>query len=210
MATAVNTGPYETPDIRADENPPPKAWRSRGYLPHIDKPGSLQAITFRLHDSVPEAVAEKWKMELESLAGERRDAELRKRMAKYEDAGHGACWLRQPDIAELVENALLRFDNERYRMIAWCVMPNHVHALIETFAGRPMDRVVHTWKSFTASKANKLLGRTGPFWLREYYDRFIRDRDHLAKAIEYIHRKPVSAGLVKEPGRWRFGSAARK
>ena len=197
----------------------PCAWHSRGYLPHFDQSGILQSITFRLHDSVPEKLVKEWKRELaiveSGLAG--RDAgaprgapsevELRKRIAKYEDAGHGECWLRDPRIAGLVETALLHFDNHRYRLIAWCVMPNHVHALIQTWDRWPLAGVLHSWKSYTANEANKLLNRTGTFWFREYHDRFIRDENHFAAAVKYIEQNPVKAGLAKVAAEWKWSSA---
>src|SRR5262249_35029177 len=157
----------------------PKGWYSRGYLPHLDQPGLYQFITFRLHDSVPEQVITQWKDDLLWRHDLPKTApavvKLRQRIAEYEDAGHGACWLRDEQVATLVENALLHFDSQRYCLAAWCIMPNHVHVLIETLPGYPLDKVLHSWKSFTAQKANKLLARNGPFWARDYYDRYIRD-----------------------------------
>ena len=189
-------------------------WRSRGYIPHFDKANVVQSITFRLHDSVPESVVQQRKAELDWREGlpdsDPRAVELRKFIDKYEDAGHGACWLRDPIIATVVEGALLHFDQERYRLVAWCVMPNHVHALVVTLTGHPLDKVIHSWKSFTASEANRVLGRSGRFWFREYHDRFIRDLDHFGKAVEYIETNPVTAGLVAGVQEWRFGSAARR
>jgi len=190
----------------------PKGWYSRGYLPHLDQPGLLQSISFRLHDAVPTHVVEQWKHELHLREGiADRDpvaVTLRRRIVEYEDAGHGACWLRDERIAALVENAFLHFDGRRYRPIAWCVMPNHVRVLIETWPGHPLDTVLHSWKSFTAQQANKLMERTGPFWAREYYDRFVRDDRHFELAVVYIEQNPVKAGLVASAEAWPFGSAA--
>jgi REP element-mobilizing transposase RayT len=200
-----------------------KQWFSRGYLPHFDESGLVQAITFRLHDSVPQRLAEDWKTELQWLQGlpvtDPREVELRKRVAKYEDAGHGECWLRDPRIGEIVETALLHFDGQRYRLIAWCIMPNHVHGLIETWdrwpegGGAPSplhSGILHSWKSYTATEANKILNRTGAFWFREYHDCYIRDENHFAKVVEYIEQNPVKAGLVKSAADWGFSSAAKQ
>ena len=124
-----------------------------------------------------------------------RTIELHRRIARYEDAGHGACWLRDPRIGALVEGALLHFDGQRYRLLAWCVMPNHVHALAEMISGFPLSKVLHSWKSFTANEANKILNRQGELWQRDYRDRHIRNAEHFEKAIRYIERNPVEAGL---------------
>jgi REP element-mobilizing transposase RayT len=186
-------------------------WRSRGYLPHFDQPRLVQSLTFRLHDAVPESVIESWKRELswiENLPStDPRDIKLRNRISRYEDAGHGACWLREERVAALVENTLLHFDGERYRLIAWSIMPNHVHALIELREEWPVTKIAHSWKSYTAHAANEILGRSGDFWFREYFDRFIRDDRHFRSAVSYIERNPVKAGLVRLPEEWRWGSA---
>lgn len=180
-----------------------KGWYSRGYLPHFDDPGLIQGITFRLWDSLPGHVAESLVEELKQTSS----ATKRARIEAYLNAGYGACYLRDPRIARLVENALLHFDGERYRMIAWVVMPNHVHTLIETIEGYPLGTVLHSWKSYTASKANQILGRSGRFWYHEYFDRYIRDERHFANAVRYIHENPVKAGLVEKPEEWLFSSA---
>ena len=126
------------------------------------------------------------------------------------DRGYGSCVLSEPRIAALTQAALLRFDGERYRLLAWVIMPNYVHVLVQTLPCHPLSSVLQTWKSFTAKEANKLLGRSGVFWQAEYFDRVIRDERHLASAIAYIHANPVKAGLVERAEEWRFGSAAGK
>jgi REP element-mobilizing transposase RayT len=190
-------------------------WHSRDYLPHIDQPGLVQAITFRLCDSVPASLMARWRSELLGTDSDLRSRaasafELLKRIAHYEDAGHGKCHLREPRIAQVVENALLHFVKSRYHLLAWCVMPNHIHVIIETLQGFPMSQVVHSWKSYTAKVANKLLGLSGAFWQREYHDRFIRDEKHLEVAISYVERNPVVARLVLEPAEWKWSSASRR
>lgn len=177
-------------------------WRSRGYLPHLDVPGLLRFITFRLGDSVPEGVLK------EILAATEPGDPLRlPRIERWLDLGRGACWLRRPDIGAVVEGALLHFDGPRDRQLAWVVMPNHVHCLIETCDGHPLDRVLQACKSFTAKEANRLLDRHGTFWDRDDFDRYIRDDAHRAAVVRYIERNPVKAGLVVRPEDWPFGSA---
>ena len=175
-------------------------WYSRGYLPHCDVPGLLQAITFRLADSLPEEALSRLQQEDNNLI-------RRKRIDAWLDAGHGACWLAQSAIADIVEDVLLHDDGKHYRLIAWCVMPNHVHVLIETISGFVLPSVVQSWKSVSSKRINKKLGRTGKVWMADYFDRYIRDDNHLAAVIAYIHNDPVTAGLVKEASNWRHSSA---
>ena len=105
---------------------------------------------------------------------------------------------------------MLHFDGVRYRMLAWVIMPNHVHALLETLPAFPLGGIVHSWKSFSAKQANKILGRIGPFWMRDYFDRYVRGEEHLMAAMEYIEQNPVKAGLVRSANDWRWGSASGK
>ncbi len=180
---------------------PAKNWYSRGYLPHLDQPDLIQSITFRLADALPASVVES----LSQTCSD--DAQFREALEAYLNAGHGKCLLREQTHAEIVENALLHFDGQRYRLLAWVIMPNHVHVLIETKAGYPLPAVIHSWKSYTAKAINQALGQQGELWQREYFDRFIRDDRHLRAVIDYIENNPVKAGLVKTAQEWRFGSA---
>jgi REP element-mobilizing transposase RayT len=66
---------------------------------------------------------------------------------------------------------------------------------------------MHSLKSYTASEANKLLGRRGTFWMEEYYDRYIRDERHYVKTVAYIENNPVKAKLCRVPEEWAFSSA---
>ena len=125
------------------------------------------------------------------------------------DRGRGSAILSNPDIGEIVETALLHFDAQRYRLHAWCVMPNHVHALITPLADWTLSAITHSWKSFTSKKANALLGKQGAFWAPEYYDRAIRDDAHCTNAVDYIAKNPVKANLCARPQDWRFSSAWR-
>ncbi len=180
-----------------------KEWHSRGYLPHFDSPGVIQGITYRLWDALPTEVVQTLMADAETMD----DTAKRARVETYLNAGYGACYLRQPRIAVIVENNWHYFDRNRYKLIAWVVMPNHVHVMIEILEGRPLDRVIHSWKSYTANEANRLLKRKGKFWFPDYYDRYIRDERHFANAIRYIHQNPVKAGLVERAEDWPFSSA---
>jgi REP element-mobilizing transposase RayT len=170
-------------------------WRSRGYLPHCDGSGLIQSVNYRLFDSLPLAVLEALSRRFPSSEADRiRYAEA------YLDAGHGACYLRDPKIARMVENAMLFFDGERYRLLEWSVMPNHVHVILEPLAGHTLADISHSWKSYTSHEANRMLNRRGSFWWREYFDRYIRDESHLANAGRYLEQKNPSP----------FSSAARR
>jgi len=137
----------------------PFGWSSRGYVPHYDQPHLFQMITFRLYDSLPQAKI----IELSDPSLKLDAIHLRKTLESYCDAGHGACYLRDSRIASVMQETLLIFDGERYRLLAWVVMPNHVHVLVQLDERFPLPEVLHSWKSYVANQANKVLGRSGPF-----------------------------------------------
>ena len=187
---------------RSDE----PTWHNRGYLPHFEGGEVPQSITFRLHDSLPAELRAEWACELQNLPDTEQRLERRKRIEATLDSGYGACHLAKPEVAGLVVEALGRFDHERYRLHAWCVMPNHVHVLVTPIANHTLTSIVHSWKSYTANRANRLLGRRGPFWMQEYFDRAIRDENHFIATVEYIEHNPVKAGLCAEPADWIWSS----
>ena len=185
-----------------------KGWYSRGYLPHFDNTSRTQFVTYRLADSLPQKVLRRYQLLLERE--EISEWELLIRVDKYLDKGNGTCVLRDPNVAEIVESNLLRFDGERYKLHAWVIMPNHVHILLTPKHRFALSEIMHSAKSFTANAANKFLGREGRFWFPESFDRYIRDHDHFEKTINYIHLNPVKAKLCAKPSDWRFSSAWRK
>jgi len=181
-------------------------WHSRGYLPHFEGGEVAQFVTFRLKDSLPGSVVERWRQEL----GRDGDAALRRRVEAYLDAGYGAALLREPRVASLVQNALLYYDGTRYRLAAWVVMPNHLHLLASPCGGYTLSGIMHSLKSYTASGVNNILGRKGAFWMEDYFDRYVRDFGHYERVIAYIENNPVKAKLCRRPEGWPFGSARFK
>lgn len=188
------------------QNCDPRGWHSRGYVPHFDAGVVFQSVTFRLYDSMPQNLLQRWKSE---LACEKEDFtdDLRWRIEAYLDQGYGACFLPNSRIAAMLENALLHFDGDRYRLSAWVLMPNHVHVLVAPCAGYAVSNIMHSIKSFTSQEANKILGRKGRFWFEDYFDRYIRTEKHFDNARAYIESNPVKAGLCKRAADWRFSSA---
>lgn len=182
--------------------------RSR-RLPHWEVQGAVYFVTFRLADSLPKKALQElnWahkdilatasQMCRKPSASERKKlVQMRsRRMERTLDVGAGECFLRSPAIARVVSNVLMEFDGARYRLFAWCVMPNHVHVLFQTLGNAHLASILHSWKSYSAKAANQILGRTGEFWQREYYDHLIRDARQFDRAMRYIVENPGRAGL---------------
>ncbi|WP_395646632.1 REP-associated tyrosine transposase [Terricaulis sp.] len=100
-------------------------------------------------------------------------------------------------------------DRQRYTLQAWCIMPNHVHVLLATQKTVELGSIVRLWKAYSAAQINKLLGRKGRLWAKDYFDRYIRDQRQFDFAKHYIEMNPVAAGLCDSPEAWPFSSAAR-
>ena len=193
----------------------PREWYSRGYLPHRDRPHLIQSVTYRLADSLPRTKLETLKQELAQLPEENRDVESRRRIERWLDAGMGCCALKHPEVARYVQDSFLHFHGEKYELHAWCIMPNHVHILVEPFTD--LATIIQGWKSFTARwilQQNQRLGlgilEGNHLWMREYWDRFIRDAEHYYKTVEYIHENPVKAGLCQRAEDWLWSSYRKR
>jgi REP element-mobilizing transposase RayT len=182
--------------------------RSRGYLPHIVSSEATYFVTFRLADSLPTTLLVQWKQELEylkTLKGvetAKLHDEYYSKIENYLDTNKGNCWLKDPKIAWLVRNALRYFDGNRYCLHAWTIMPNHVHVLFTLASESNVSSILHSWKSFTAKQANKLLETSGRFWQPEYFDRLIKTSRQFEFTLRYIANNPVKAGLCKEIHEW--------
>ena len=182
------------------------------YLPHWKLDGGIYAVTFRLADSLPEEVFEtlrrKKQILLEKLSSYGRSAgsrsvmrqmlDVRAELAGLQqgeidpelDRGHGSCLLKDDRNARIVADALKHFDGKRYDLLAWCVMPNHVHVVVRTYAGEDLEKILHSWKSFTAHEINKLRGTSGAVWQKESYDHLVRDGDDLRNQVLYVMNNP--------------------
>ncbi len=197
-------------DARSPAARPP-TWYRRGdkHPPHYDAPHLTQFVTFRLADTLPQERLREWKEEL--AAGRISDAQYRQQAEDWLDKGMGSCWLKDERIAHLVQDALLHFDGIRYSLHGWVIMPNHVHVVFSPHEPHRLADILHSWKSYTAKQANRLLGHTGAFWQEDYFDRFMRDESELNDTLTYLAYNPVVAGLSATPEQYPFagGRASR-
>ena len=197
--------------------------RDRGRLPHWEKDGAVYFVTFRLADSLPKSVLDQIECERNAIVttanqlhrhlstDERRKIQRLSTpiIEKFLDNSAGACHLRNPVIAEAMANTLCHFDQGRYRLFAWCIMPNHVHVVARLFPGETLGAVVHSWKSFSAKQANRVLGARGAFWQTEYYDHLIRGEEEFERAVRYVAENPAKANLKHWKWVWVRGRDAR-
>ena len=67
--------------------------------------------------------------------------------------------------------------------------------------------LLHSWKSFSSKRINRLVGRTGELWQSESFDHWIRDDEERARLVAYVEDNPVKARLCKAPANWKWSSA---
>lgn len=123
------------------------------------------------------------------------------------DQGKGPDWLQNPEITKLVADAMRFFDGKRYALLAYCIMSNHVHVVFTPLlktedAYYPLAQIMHTMKGYTAVQANRLLSRSGDFWLHESYDHCVRNEAELERIVAYVVNNPVKVGLVSDWQAW--------
>jgi putative transposase len=202
----------------------------RRHLPHWDVPGAAYFVTACLDGSIParglldiaefteqlrhrfqpaQLAKEEWEARLWKLAFARVDSWLDK------DPANRA--LADPQLAKTVVDAMYHFAGVRYTLLAYVVMPSHLHWLflplspwIQQFddANRtPREKIMYSLKRFTANACNRLLNRRGTFWQAESYDHWVRSHQEMERIIYYIEDNPVKAGLVQNPEDWPFSSA---
>lgn len=193
--------------------------RQGSYLPHWTVAGGTYFVTFRLAGSLPAFL----KKEVECLRADILSAstqsgralsvselealeELHFRELDILERDTGNRVLENEEVAEIIANALRHFDDERYRLFAWAIMPNHVHIVFKTLGEWQLSEILHSWKSFTANAGNKLLGSTGPFWQAESYDHLVRTEEELLRCIEYTWLNPEKAKLTGWKWRWKAPS----
>ena len=174
----------------------------RRRLPHEQPDGRALFLTWHLHGSLPHARY--------PPPGKRNSGKAFVWMDRYLDTvREGPQYLRRPEIAQIVVGAI-RYAEEPlglYVVDSYVVMSNHVHLLVEPFS--EAKRFLKAVKNYSAREANRLLGRTGPFWQAESYDHWVRDGKEMARIREYIHQNPVKAGLVARAEEYRWSTSWR-
>jgi putative transposase len=200
-----------------DEQAEVRIYRN-GLLPHWRQTGCTYFVTFRLADSIPKGVADElnyerrlwlghrgidsesanWKQGFAKLPkAERRSYErlVGNMLNKSLDECLGSCSLRSPIAAKKVHAALVFFDGSRLLVGDYVVMPNHVHVLMTPINGFELEDILHSIKSFSASRINLQLKTSGQYWHRDSYDHIVRDFEQLVAYQEYIAANPSKAGL---------------
>ena len=181
------------------------------HLPHWRQQGATYYVTFHLNDALPEA-------KVRELKGLRREWESRHppprskdhwesyaqqfavKAERWIDEGHGRCYFAEPAHAKKLADAMLFFQDQRYQLFGYVVMPNHCHLIVKPIAGHCLEGILRAWKGYVAWQINRAVGGSGTIWQQESYDRIVRDEEHLYRVVQYIGHNPAKAGLP--PDRW--------
>jgi putative transposase len=206
----------------------------KNHLPHIQPIGATFFVTFSLADSIPIPVLDKLKkehefniaqikfsdkstIEKEELLNREQKLHFKRYDDLLDDILNGAKHLSNPDIAQLVFDKIKSYHNQFYYLYAFCIMPNHVHALMDfsiqvgsdfnynTSDYTQLFEVLKNIKGNTGYYANKILSNTGsPFWQKDSYDHYVRNQKELANIFNYIINNPVKAHLVEKSEDWQW------
>jgi len=196
----------------------------RRQLPHIQVKGCTMFITWRTSFTLPESIPlslsilkNEYEEKIRSLSQRYQKFVYahyqRKRFDAFDEAigalKDGAADLTKSPIDKVVPEILYSNDGLCYDLIAFCVMPNHVHLIITPLTDdsgnySKYDNIMQTIKLSSAVQINALLGTSGQFWMHENYDRIIRNERELNATINYLIQNPVKAGLVKDGMEWKY------
>jgi len=205
-------GHTDNPSVSSNNffNPNDEIDIHQGNLPHWQQKDVWYFVTFRFADSLPKEIVEQIKTERELWLKRHKKEETKpysveelkeyhklfsERIENLLDECKGSCLLREEKIAKIVADALLYFNNDKYVLDEWVIMPNHVHILVKPINEYTLPEITHSWKSFSANEINKLAGKSGQLWLHESYDHIVRNEAAFIAIKNYIKNNPVKAKL---------------
>lgn len=177
----------------------------RRNLPHLYFNDGIYFITSRLINSIPIEKLEQLKNETKNIS----DGKQKRLFKKYDvlmDSGeYGDKYLKNPKCAEIVKDTLHYPDGKEYKLICYCIMPNHFHLVFELLQNnKGISKIMQSIKRISARDCNTILSRSGAFWQDESFDRWVRDEKELYFVIRYILLNPVTAGLVNDWKDWKY------
>jgi len=110
------------------------------------------------------------------------------------------------DYAAYLELLRERCPDAGLKVLAYCLMPNHVHLVVVPETEDSLRAGLAEAHRRYTRRVNDREGWRGHLW-QERFGSFVLDEGHLWAAVRYVERNPVRAGLAKEPQNWRWSSA---
>ncbi|MFV9683473.1 REP-associated tyrosine transposase [Pseudomonas sp. NY15367] len=87
-------------------------------------------------------------------------------------------------------------ENRLAHSLAWVVMPDHLHWLVQ-LESTTLNELMRRIKGRSSRRINQRLSRTGPLWQHGFHDWALRQEEDLRAVARYVIANPVRAGLVK-------------
>jgi len=171
----------------------------RNHLPHLTPPGGCFFSTFCTRESIPihKAIGNKNKGITDSFK-KNNQAQLK---------NNSLADLSSPVIGSILKGIFTKYDNIFYELLYYCIMPNHVHLVIDTgfkTDPEPLHKIMKQIKGSSSRAINLILNQTGPFWQKDSYDHLIRNDKELGYIGDYIIENPVKAGIVSKWQDWPY------
>ena len=101
-------------------------------------------------------------------------------------------------------------DKFHFRLTNFCIMPTHIHLLIQPEEGTRLSSIMHWIKMQSAKRWNFMNGSSNHLWGYRYYSRLIKDQQDYDNVMEYIDQNPVKEGLTAIPVEWKASGAFYK
>ena len=201
-----------TPPISYDSQLETRGFWSNN-LPHWDVLGRPIFLTLHVRGAIPQEAMQCIHADAAALNGQRDTGYTRKlklifkQMEEWLDHTDHVQWLKNPDIAEMLRDAIVTRARERsWHPLHWVIMPSHLHILY--IGGQVgMKELMRGFKHWTGTNGNNILGRAGGrFWQDEWFDHWSRSADETDRIAHYIRQNPVRARLVKTAEDWPYAS----
>jgi REP-associated tyrosine transposase len=176
-------------------------------LPHLYYNEGIYFVTYRLYDSIHPNELKNMQMLINNyrmLHPNEGEKVFKKYDLLLDKPANKTQYLKQPQIFEICKKSIHYYDNKEYKLICYCIMPNHVHLVIDLINNkRLLGDILGSIKKYSARGSNKALGKKGKFWQSESFDRLVRDEVELYYVIRYVLMNPVNAGLAKNWKEWK-------
>jgi REP element-mobilizing transposase RayT len=202
--------------ISYDGEPETRAFWGKN-LPHWDVYARPIFVTLHVRGAIPDSAVKRIHADATNLMNmrgsdySRKQKLIFKRLEEWLDRSDHQEWLTDPKVACMLRNAIeVRSNGQKWTPLHWVIMPSHLHILY-IGGNASMKNLMRDFKRWTATQANKMLGRSGErFWQDEWFDHWSRSAGETERIGHYIRQNPVKAGLVEKAEDWPYASWAQK
>ncbi|WP_009960033.1 transposase [Verrucomicrobium spinosum] len=190
-----------------------------GNLPHWRQASTTYFITFRLADALPQDKLHQWHLDREDwlkrhpephdkLTRQEYYDRFPRRLQRWLDANSGSCLLSHQPAKDSASQTIRHFAGARYELDEYVVASNHVHAILTPNPEHDLSKILHSWKSYSAHRLNKIIDDHLPglrshfpnrrVWQRESFDHIVRSRASLERIRNYIREHPEYVGSNRQ------------